>query len=356
MPRNRIFTILILLLILQAGLIFAADDITITYRKSEKSYGHGEGLFISHQAGEFSFNPGDSIPFAYTGASLIRKDGDTVLLQGDNFVYSFLAPRPSGRGYYTISLTLPEIQPEKRIEIRLEDGEMVIYSNVGFSVAREGNFLVLRATTTENQLKIRFITRFLYKLLKPLIAAVFFSALLLSFVILRRRDIRLNIRKYVSSAKAISKPYLELRDEEDRFSLYFTSPVGMLRGAFKSIFGREGDKLRISIPHWLISIIIILFLLQAFIHSITSPLRVIWPELGAAKLVFIAAAMVISILSALFLLSARDETALIARFAVIGAGIIGISTAYLGVIAIFLAIITALLIYFLSVVILEEEE
>ena len=353
--RSRAFTISLLLLILCSQAAFAMDEITITYRKAETRYGHGEGVLISSQAGEFSFKPGDALPFAYTGATPVGKAGDTVMLRGDNFVYSFLAPRPSGHGYYTISFTLPETQPEKRIEIRLEDGRRVIRSNVDFSVAREGDFLVLRATTSEDHLEIAFITELMYMLTSALLAAALFSLLLLSFIILRRRDIRANLKRYLSFAGEKAKPYLEVKEEEDRLSLYLASPVGLLKGAFKSTFGREGEKLRLSIPHWLISLLILAFLLVVFFNSITSPLEKVWPKLGALKLVFIAAAMVLSVLSALFILSARDEKALIIRLAVIGAGIVGITFAYLGAITLLLAATTAALIYFLSVLILEEE-
>lgn len=354
--RSRAFFIALILLILQAHTVLA-DEITITYRKTEAGYSYGEGVFISSQAGEFYFKPGDVIPFAYNGVTVLGREGDAVLLKGDNFVYSFLAPRPSGHGYYTLSFTLPETQPEKHIEIRIEGGERLIRSNVDFSVEKDGNFLVLRATTSESHIEISFITELAYMIFSSILAAAIFAMFLLLFTILKRRDIRQNIRKYLSFTMERVKPYLEVREEGERLNLYFTSP--RLKNAF-SVFGREGGRLRVSIPYWVISVSVLAFLIVVFFNSILSPLEKVLPMLGPLKTTFIIvitiAAVVLSLLSILFLLSARDERGLIVRFGVIGGGVVGIITAYLGVIALFLAVTTAALIYFLSVLILEEED
>ena len=355
MPRSELFIIAVIVMVFQVPITLAADEISITYRKAETRYGHGEGILISSQSaqsGTFSFNPGDSIPFAYTGAVLEGKVDNTIYLRGDEFVYSFLVPRPTGHGYYTISFDLPETSPEKIIEIRLEDGKEILRSNVDFDVQKEGDFLVLRANTDKNHLKISFITDLMYMILSSIFAAFIFSLVLLSFVIFKRRDIRANIRKYLSFVRKKSMPFLELKEVEHGFRLYFISPVKIL----KSIFRKENDKISLSIPNWFISIVIIVFLLVVFFNSVTAPLEKVWPKLGSLKVVFIMAAISLSFLSGLFLLSIRDEKGLIIRLAIIGAGIVGITFAYLGVIAIILSVTTAALIYFLSVLILEEEE
>ena len=78
--------------------------------------------------------------------------------------------------------------------------------------------------------------------------------------------------------------------------------------------------------------------------------------LGIFKVVIIFFAGLISVLSAILIMSIRTENDAAIRFAIIGGGIIGIMFAYLGAIAVLLSVTTALLIYFLSVLVLEEEE
>ena len=74
------------------------------------------------------------------------------------------------------------------------------------------------------------------------------------------------------------------------------------------------------------------------------------------KMVIVLAAILFAVLSMLLLLSAKNSKSLSLRFGVVGGGIVGTMFGYLGLFALILAVTTCLLIYILSVLLLEEEE
>jgi hypothetical protein len=350
---QKVKTLLITaLLILSFSSAYAVDEITLTYRKAETRYGHGEGYLSSAQTGDFAFNRGDSIPFAYTGAVFKIRDKNKIILSGGAFNYAFLAPRPSGHGYYTVSLDLPKTEKPKIIEIRLEDGEKLIRSNVDFEVDKEGDFLVLRGETGLNHIEFSIVTELMSMILSSLIAAFTFGLVLLVFTMFRRKEIKSNVNRYLSFASEKSRSSISISEEKNGYKLDFVSPMKVLRG----FLSKEDDKISLKIPHWLASLVILLFLLVVFFNSITAPLERVWPKLGSLKIVFVLAAFSLSILSVFFLISARDNKALITRLAVIGAAIVGVTFANLGVIALAVSVLTGALIYVLSVLIVGEEE
>jgi hypothetical protein len=328
------------------------DEITLTYRKAETRYGHGEGYLTSSQTGDFAFNRGDSIPFAYTGAVFKGREKNRIILSGGAFNYAFLAPRPSGHGYYTVSLDLPETEKLKIIEIRLEDGEKLIRSNIDFEVDKEGDFLVLRGETGLNHIEFSIVTELMSMILSSLVAAFIFGFVLLIFIMLRRKEIKTDLKRYLSMASEKSTPFISINTEKNGYKMDFISPMKVLRG----FFSRDQDKISLKIPHWFVSLVILIFLLLVFLSGITAPLERVWPKLGALKIVFVLAAFTLSILSFFFLFSARSHKALITRLAFIGAAIVGVTVANLGVIALALSVITGALIYVLSILMVEEDK
>ncbi|MHA2054903.1 MAG: hypothetical protein ACW99F_15050 [Candidatus Hodarchaeales archaeon] len=350
---QKVKTLLITaLLILNFSAAYAVDEITLTYRKAETRYGHGEGYLTSSQTGDFAFNRGDSIPFAYTGAVLKGREKNRIILSGGAFNYAFLAPRPTGHGYYTVSFSLPETEKPKIIEIRLEDGEKLVRTNIDFEVDKEGDFLVLRGETGLNHIEFSIVTELMSMILSSLIAAFIFGFVLLVFIMFRRKEIKTNLKRYLSMASQKSKPFISINEEKNGYKMDFISPMKVLRG----FFSRDQDKISLKIPHWFVSLVILIFLILVFLNSITAPLERVWPRLGSLKIVFVLAAFTLSILSVFFLLSARDYKELITRLAVIGAAIVGVTFANLGLITIFLAFTTGSLIYLLSILITTEED
>lgn len=356
LTRALSVTLVVLLLLLPVAL--ADDELSLTYRKAYTRYGNGEGVLSSSQSGAFSLRPGDATPFAHSGASVQQVEGGKVYLKGESFTYSFLTPRPSGHGYYTISLNLPETEPEKKITLRLEEGKKVIRSNIDFQTHSEGDYLVLEATTDRSHLQLSFITELMYMLLMPLLATLIFSLLLLGFSYLRRATISANFKKIKALARRRSEPHLEVEEQDSGYRIHYTSPARTIKRLFMGIknilAGREGRS-SLYIPYWLITAVILVILLFAFFNSITNPIQEVWSDLGSYQIVFILAAVALSVFSLLFILSAGDERAFIMRLAVVGAGVVGITFAYMGIIALLLALTTAALIYFLSVLLLEEE-
>jgi hypothetical protein len=280
------------------------------------------------------------------------REKNRIILSGGAFNYAFLAPRPTGHGYYTVSLDLPKTEKPKIIEIRLEDGEKLIRSNVDFEVDKEGDFLVLRGETVLNHIEFSIITELMSMILSSLISAFIFGLVLLVFIMFRRKEIKTNLKRYLSMTSQKSKPFISINEEKNGYKMDFISPTKVLRG----FFSRDQDKISLKIPHWFVSLVILIFLLLVFLSSITAPLERVWPKLGALKIAFVLAAFTLSILSVFFLLSARSHKALITRLAFIGAAIVGVTVANLGVITLVLALTTGVLIYLLSMFIIEEEE
>jgi hypothetical protein len=189
-------------------------------------------------------------------------------------------------------------------------------------------------------------------ILSSLIAAFIFGFVLLVFIMFRRKEIKINLTRYLSMAGEKSKSFIRISEENNGYKLDFVSPMKVLRG----FFSRDQDKISLKIPHWLASLVILLLLLLIFFNSLTAPLERVWPQLGSLKIIFVLAAFTLSILSVFFLLSARDYKALITRLAVIGAAIVGVTFVNLGVMALAVSVLTGALIYVLSVFIVEEEE
>ncbi|CAD7774722.1 hypothetical protein DMNBHIDG_00984 [Candidatus Methanoperedenaceae archaeon GB37] len=181
-------------------------------------------------------------------------------------------------------------------------------------------------------------------LLSDALAGSIFILILIGYVAIRRKEIKEKFNMNLSEIKRKIMSQIVLKQEEGCYEISFEKP-----------FGHKENRFFFRIPFWFISAIIIIFLLIVFFFSLTNPLRKIWDSLGIFKLVIMFFALFSAILSGLLLISAKDYKELSLRFGIIGGGIIGSMFGYLGIFAIILAIVTCLLIYFLSILLIEEE-
>jgi len=245
----------------------------------------------------------------------------------------FLAPRPSGHGLYKVSFTLPEINKEKNLKIRIDQADKVLFPNINFTSSKEGGHLVLEAKTYERNLSFRFLTKPAYTVFADTVGAGVFMLILLGYVSIRRKKIKEVIK---SRMRALRRKSSFFKKSQKQFEISLT---------FMEY--RDG-KLFLRIPFWFLSGLIIVFLSVVFFFSITSPLGGIWYNLGVFKAVVVLFAIILGILATLLVISAKTDKELALRFGIIGAGIIGSIFGYLGIFALVLAITTCLLIYFLS--------
>jgi len=341
--------VLFSLFLMSASQQIWADDITITYSPArigeEYGYWYGQASLSSSVGENVSLDLGDTEIVSFSsGFTPIKKEGEKVYLANPgnkDFEALLFTPRPSGHGLYKVSFTLPEINKEKNLKIKIKEADKVLFSNINFTSHKEGGYLVLEAKTNERNLSFRFLTKPAYMVFADTVGAGVFTLILLGYVSIKRKKIKEVIKSRMRALRRKS-PLLKKSQKQFEISLTFMEY-------------RDG-KLFLRIPFWFLSGLIIIFLGVVFFFSVTSPLGRIWHSLGVFKAVVVLFALVLGILATLLLISAKTDKELALRFGIIGAGIIGSMFGHLGIFALVLAITTCLLIYFLSVLLLEEEK
>jgi len=354
------FLFILAFFILFSPLNIVADEIHIIYESAridgQFGYWYGKGILNAEIKDDFWLNIGDARVISFSGAIPIKREGDKIhfMKQDERFECAFLLPRPKGHGLYKLSFNLPQINNDADVEIEIVAGEKLLSSNPHFKSQKEGNYLILKGKTNKAKLSFIYITKLSYMLLSDALAGSIFILILIGYVAIRRKEVKENIRLRLKSSKDKIKtrsPF-GLKADEGHYEVFFD--LNRLKESKKPI-GYKERKLFLRIPFWFISAIIIIFLLIVFFFSITNPLKKIWDSLGIFKLVIMFFALFSAILSGLLLISAKDYKELSLRFGIIGGGIIGSMFGYLGIFAIILAIVTCLLIYFLSILLIEEE-
>lgn len=336
--------ILILLIVIQPVL---ADEIYVKFREAkipngEFRYWHGEGELRSDYSGVAELNEGDATIISYSGLEI--KNGYVFAVNPEIL---FLLPKPSGHGIYKVDFTLPSISDEAaELTIDIQNGKMVLFSNVNFEVEDYGGYLRLRTVTDSRHISFYFVTELAYMLFSDFVAAGAFFLSLLVYVVWKRKEVRAYLRKNLVGAVRLP---IEVAEYERGYALKFGVRVSK---PFEFVDG----KLVLKIPYWLISAVLIVFLSAVFIESVTRPLRDHWAMLGKFGFGVIAAGGLIGLLSAILLLSSTDERSFAKRLSLIGGGFVGTMFAYLGWLSLALFVTTALLIYYLSMLILEEED
>ena len=363
MNRLRVLLILLLFFLCSLPIASAADEIHITYDQvkideGEFRYWYGKGVFLYTEVSEnFCIDIGDAEIIAFTGAIPIKKEGDKIdfIRTDDKFESAFLASVPEGHGLYTVSFKLPAIsgREDRVVIIEIEHGGKIINSNVEFDSHKEGEYLVLEAKTNERDLKFRYITKLVYMLFANMLAGGCFILILLGYVTLRRKEIKEKLRMNISETRRKIKSPIGSKEREGGYEI--SLDFGFLK-SIKEAFRCKEKKSCFKIPFWLVSGAIIAFLLLVFFFSLKSPLEKVWDSLGIFKIVIVLSAILFAVLSGLLLLSAKSYKSLSLRLGVVGGGIVGAMFGYLGLFAVILAVTTCLLIYLLSVLLLEEEE
>ena len=344
------FRFLLFLLIFLFPLNIVADEIHIIYESAkidgQFGYWYGKGTLNAEIKDDFWLNIGEARIISFSGAIPSKREGDKIyfMKQDERFECAFLLPRPKGQGLYKLSFNLPQINNNTDVEIEIGAGEKLLFSNPHFKSQKEGNYLILKGKTNKAKLSFIYITKLSYMLLSDALAGSIFILILIGYVAIRRKEIKEKFNMNLSEIKRKIMSQIVLKQEEGCYEISFEKP-----------FGHKENRFFFRIPFWFISAIIIIFLLIVFFFSLTNPLKKIWDSLGIFKLVIMFFALFSAILSGLLLISAKDYKELSLRFGIIGGGIIGSMFGYLGIFAIILAIVTCLLIYFLSILLIEEE-
>jgi hypothetical protein len=170
---------------------------------------------------------------------------------------------------------------------------------------------------------------------------------LMGYMFLHRKEIK---KLRPSSWLEKSKSPVNVKGKEGHYEVSFDLKALNPR----KIFGYKEGKFFVKIPMSLIYAIFVIFLIAVFLSSLLSPIGKVWGLLEEFKFVVIFLGGLFAILSLIFIASAKDEKETIKRISVIGGGIVWIRFGYLEFLGLILGIITTLLIYFLSILVLEE--
>jgi hypothetical protein len=367
--------LLLILLVLAVQTAGADDEITLRYRQAwigeVNRFWNGEGYLQSSggDGGEdFVLNKGTASIQRYTSnLKPVEEDEGRAIFSYNRpgpVEFAFLTGRPEGHGFFYVDEQLPKISDRRHIVIQIENGERILYSNINWTVERGGSYLTLESYTQEEHLRLAYMTRFANMIFSNAIAAILFLGFLLAYMLYRRRETRSRVRAVMDKArKGAFLPFrLESSDEGFRIT-YLKKKTSTVERSAEPPAGPASPNDTVApitgpsilIPRWLVSSLLVVILLVLFVQSLFNPLKPVWGQLGALQYAIVLGGLVYALLSMIFISSAASERGQLARVGIVGGGIVWIMFAYLGWIALLLAGSTALLIYLLSVLVLEED-
>jgi hypothetical protein len=366
--KNLCILLIFTILCIQAT--YAEDDIQLTFRQAQIGQDHrfwnGEG-YLRATGGTAEIRRYSS------NLNLVDQDKDKIILSHKGpaeFEICFLTGRPGGHGYYEIDEVLPTIGDRRHIIIEIENGDRLLYSNINWSVEKGGSYLTLEGYTDQDHLQLIYITKFANMAFTNAFAAAVFLGLLLAYLLYRRKAVRsrinMNLRrakdegilpfKYESSNRGYRITYLQNDAVPDK-APYPAEGMGeqTLRDDGSASSSHPSNP-SVFIPSWLVSCLIMIVLMIIFIQSLFRPFMPVWDQLGVLRYGIILGGLVYAVLSMIFISSASSQKEQLARVGIIGGGIVWIMFSYLGWIALLLGGCTALLIYLLSILVMEGED
>lgn len=359
MLRKSVLLLLVLLL-LPTGVAAAEDldSISLTFRQAQLGddyrFWNGEGYLQTEVSSPTVLLQKGSSEIRQFSPNLVPIEEDEAKIRfahppPDAVEVAFLADRPGGHGYYVIDTTLPAVNEKRLLHIEIENGDRILYSNIDFKQQKSGGHLTLEAETTETHIQIYYLTRLANMVASNLLAAVILLGFLLAAVIHRRKTIGRNIRENVTQVRTFLAEAFHVERTESGYGIRF----GKVREEEKT---DTKYRFSLTVPDLLLSLVIIAILAMVFVNSLFAPVRPFWNTLGSLQYALVAGGFVYALLSFLFIASYESERGLLARIGIVGGGIVGIMFGFLGWISVFLAVMTAMLIYLLSVLVLEEDE
>ncbi len=359
------FIVLIGLLLLTFTPVYATDDISITYMHEGPPYWYGKGILSSEIEGDefvLDTNGVEIISFS-SGFMPTVREGDRIKFvkvgETSLFELTFLAGKPKGRGLYRLSTGLPRISSDRALVVIIEHGGNALYSDAEFTTWVEGEFLVLTSTYPGDDLFLVFETTRAKNLLVNTVFMALFALGVFVFIFLRyRQEIRetYNLKRLGEVLEGAKSP-LGLEETSSGYDLFFD--YVRVRNAFnlKNIFRRGNGRLFVSIPHNLIIVVFFLILLTIFANSFLEPFKPHLEDTGLIlkAVIFLSLGVaVLAVILAIAMAKTHRQTAAVAG--ALGGMIILLRVGHIGVLAVPLAIISGLLIYFLSLYFMEESE
>ncbi|WP_340817886.1 hypothetical protein [Methanolobus sp. WCC4] len=338
-----------------------ADDITITYDQvligDNHIFWYGQGELISEAGNDFFFDYGESeILTTSSSAKAVGLDDSKIHFSSSNDVFeaNFLSSMPETFGtgifkVYTIKVELPEVNEEKKVQIKIEDAGKIIVSNVDIiSSKTDGQYLILNFETKNRDMEITYITKPTFKLFSILLATALFSLLFLILILIRRIDILEGIKMNVNDFKKAA--IFESRMNKDNYEL----SLDLFKLKLYNLLEISGNRFYLRIPFWLFYCFIFIVLLCSFFRSMTYPVEDIWNMLNRGRIVIFFFVSVLALLSLILIASIRTDRDASIVFGLIGGCLVGIILSHFGSIAVILSLTTALLIYFLSMAALNK--
>lgn len=339
----------------------------------EYRFWNGEGDLQAPIIDNQTLYPGTSEIRRHTSnLKFIDRDDRSIHLVSQNpgdFVIGFLTGRPDGYGYYMIDEILPKVNDYRHITLKIENGARLVYSNLNWSIVKGGKFMTLECVTEQDHLQLIYLTKMADAIISNAIAAMLFLGVILAYLLHRRKDVR--SRMNVNLKRAKTGDILPFRYEQLDQGYRITYLKDKVTGdscnasAKKELQIAQHDGRASScnpanpsvfIPAWMVSVLATIALMIIFIRSLFSPFMPIWDQLGALRYGIIAGGLVYAVLAMIFISSACSQREMLARVGIIGGGIICIMMAYLGWIALLLGGCAALLIYILSILVMEGED
>lgn len=360
------------------------DEIHLAFRQAqvgdEYRFWNGEGYLQAPTGENQTLCIGTSEIRCHTSnLKFVNQDEERinlVSLQPGEFEIGFLTGRPNGHGYYLVDEILPKVNDQRHITLEIENGDRLVYSNLNWSVQKGGNIMTLECVTDQDHLQLLYLTKLANAAISNAIAAVLFLGFLLVYLLHRRKDVRSRINKNLKRAKKGDLlPFMyEQLDQGYRITYLRDKVAGdgcnasakmeqqiemmdrQIERQSESSSSCNRANPSVFIPTWLVSGLATMVLMIIFIRSLFSPIMPKWDQLGVLRYGVIVGGLGYAVLSMIFILSAGSQRELLARVGIIGGGIIWIMFSYLGGIALLLGGCAALLIYLLSILVVEGED
>jgi len=354
--KNLCLLLIFTILCIQAT--YAKDDIQITFRQAQIGqdyrFWNGEGYLRATGEKDLTLYPGTSEIRRFTSnLNIVEQSKDKIILSHhdpEEYEIGFLTGRPGGHGYYVIDEVLPKISDRRHIVIEIENGDRLLYTNINWSVEKGGSYLTLESYTDQDHLKIIYLTKFANMVASNALVAFLFLGFLFGYLLYKKKVVRSSIRMNLRKVK--NGEFLPFRYESSDCGYRITYLKNLIKDECEaSTYGPS-----LFIPTWLVSGLIIIVLMIFFIQSLFNPMISVWDQLGVLRYAIILGGLVYAVLSMIFISSANCQKEQLARVGIIGGGIVWIMFSYLGWIALLLGGCTALLIYLLSVLVMEGED
>ncbi|MCQ1536900.1 hypothetical protein FTO70_14710 [Methanosarcina sp. KYL-1] len=362
------YSVMICGLILLSMMISAAsasENISINYYQEDigdvNRYWYGEGeIFATDLGNSFElYKNGNDIVSYTSDAAVINVSEERIQFlaakNGNELHALFMSPGPEGHGLFTLEFSNPRVSEKgkQNVTISIENAEKVLYLNgpvllENENIYSEGDFKVIQLETSQNNIKIIYLTKLAYGLFSSIIGISLFGFVLFVLMILRRRTIKIKINRRLQALIRNIPFGISESNNGIEFKLNRKSPSSFSNSSTEKKAGDGNSTVSFRIPREIIAGIFVLMLSYIIYRSLVAMISAYVAEIGIATYLIAGMLAGVGLMMFLLLLSISNEKELNVTMSIFVGGIMLVMFTRLGIIMIPVAILVALMVYGLN--------